>query len=92
MLHRPSKAVMAPIAEAVGTLAGALTQPFISRDVGYVQDDPGQKSRKVRNHMLKSPFKSVIARVATFALVLALGIAFVTVGLAPSASAQDGGG
>ena len=89
MLHRPSKAVMAPIAEAVGTLAGALTQPFISRDVGYVQDDPGQKSRKVRNHMLKSPFKSVIARAATFALVLSLGIAFVTVGLAPSASAQE---
>ena len=88
MLHRPSKAVMAPIAEAVGTLAGTLTQPFISRDVGYVQDDPGQKSRKVRNHMLKSPFKSVIARAATFALVLSLGIAFVTVGLAPSASAQ----
>ena len=48
MLHRPSKAVMAPIAEAVGTLVGTLTQPFISRDVGYVQDDPGQKSRKVR--------------------------------------------
>ena len=89
MLHRPSKAVMAPIAEAVGTLAGTLTQPFISRDVGYVQDDPGQKSRKVRNHMLKSPFKSVIARAATFALVLSLGIAFVTVGLAPSASAQE---
>ena len=38
--------------------------------------------------MLKSPFKSVIARAATFALVLALGIAFVTVGLAPSASAR----
>ena len=89
MLHRPSKAVMAPIAEAVGTLAGTLTQPFISRDVGYVQDDPGQKSRKVRNHMLKSPFKSVIARAATFALVLSLGIAFATVGLAPSASAQQ---
>ena len=79
---------MAPIAEAVGTFAGALTQPFISRDAGYVQDDPGQKSRKVRNHMLKSPFKSVIARMAVFALVLSLGIAFVTVGLAPSASAQ----
>ena len=88
MLHRPSKAVMAPIAEAVGTLAGTLTQPFISRDVGYVQDDPGQKSRKVRNHMLKSPFKSVIARAATFALVLSLGIAFVSVGLNPSAHAQ----
>ena len=92
MLHRPSKAVMAPIAEAVGTLAGTLTQPFISRDVGYVQDDPGQKSRKVRNHMLKSPFKSVIARAATFALVLSLAIAFATVGLAPSASAQQADG
>ena len=92
MLHRPSKAVMAPIAEAVGTLAGTLTQPFISRDVGYVQDDPGQKSRKVRNHMLKSPFKSVIARTATFALVLSLAIAFATVGLAPSASAQQADG
>ena len=89
MLHRPSKAVMAPIAEAVGTLAGTLTQPFISRDVGYVQDDPGQKSRKVRNHMLKSPFKSVIARAAIFALVLSLAISFATVGLAPSASAQQ---
>ena len=88
MLHRPSKAVMAPIAEAVGTLAGTLTQPFISRDVGYVQDDPGQKSRKVRNHMLKSPFKSMLARTAIFALVLALAISFFTVGLAPSASAQ----
>ncbi len=92
MLHRPSKAVMAPIAEAVGTLAGTLAQPFISRDVGYVQDDPGQKSRKVRNHMLKSPFKSVIARAATFALVLSLAIAFATVGLAPSASAQQADG
>ena len=88
MLHRPSKAVMAPIAEAVGTLAGTLTQPFISRDVGYVQDDPGQKSRKVRNHMLKSPFKSMLARTAIFALVLALAISFFTVGLAPSATAQ----
>ena len=47
-----------------------------------------QKSRKVRNHMLKSPFKSVIARAATFALVLSLGIAFVSVGLTPGASAQ----
>ena len=89
MLHRPSKAVMAPIAEAVGTLAGTLTQPFISRDAGYVQDDPGQKSRKVRNHMLKSPFKSMLARTAILALVLALAISFVTVGLAPSASAQE---
>ena len=38
--------------------------------------------------MLKSPFKSVIARAATFALVLSLGIAFVSVGLTPGASAQ----
>ena len=88
MLHRPSKAVMAKIVEAIGALVAALTQPFVSHDVGYAQVVPGQKSRKVRNHMLKSPFKSVIARAATFALVLALGIAFVTVGLAPSASAQ----
>ena len=89
MLNRPSKAVMAPIAEAVGTLAGALTQPFISRDVGYAEVVPGQKSRKVRNLMLKSPFKSVIARTAIFALVLSLAISFATVGLAPSASAQQ---
>ncbi len=88
MLHRPSKAVMAKIVEAFGALLAALTQPFVSHDVGYAQVVPGQKSRKVRNHMLKSPFKSVIARMATFALVLSLGIAFVTVGLAPSASAQ----
>ena len=88
MLHRPSKAVMAKIVEAFGALLAALTQPFVSHDVGYAQVVPGQKSRKVRNHMLKSPFKSMIARAATFALVLALGIAFVTVGLAPSASAQ----
>ena len=85
MLNRPSKAVMALIVEAVG----ALTKPFVSHDVGYAQVVPGQKSRKVRNHMLKSPFKSVIARAATFALVLSLGIAFATVGLAPSASAQQ---
>ena len=89
MLHRPSKAVMAKIVEAFGALLAALTQPFVSHDVGYAQVVPGQKSRKVRNHMLKSPFKSMIARAATFALVLALGIAFVTVGLAPSASAQQ---
>ena len=88
MLHRPSKAVMAKIVEAFGALVAALTQPFVSHDVGYAQVVPGQKSRKVRNHMLKSPFKSVIARAATFALVLSLGIAFVSVGLNPSASAQ----
>ena len=88
MLHRPSKAVMAKIVEAFGALVAALTQPFVSHDVGYAQVVPGQKSRKVRNHMLKSPFKSVIARAATFALVLALGIAFVSVGLTPGASAQ----
>ena len=88
MLHRPSKALMAPIAEGFGALAGGLTQPFVSRDVGYLQDDPGQKSPKVRNHMLRSPFKSVIARTAIFALVLSLGIAFVSVGMNPSAQAQ----
>ena len=89
MLHRPSKAVMAKIVEAFGALLAALTQPFVSHDVGYAQVVPGQKSRKVRNHMLKSPFKSVIARAATFALVLALGIAFVSVGMNHSASAQE---
>ena len=89
MLNRPSKAVMALIVEAFGALVAALTKPFVSHDVGYAQVVPGQKSRKVRNHMLKSPFKSVIARAATFALVLSLGIAFATVGLAPSASAQQ---
>ena len=88
MLHRPSKAVMAKIVEAFGALLAALAQPFVSHDVGYAQVVPGQKSRKVRNHMLKSPFKSVIARAATFALVLSLGIAFVSVGLTPGAYAQ----
>ena len=39
--------------------------------------------------MLQSPFKSVIARSAIFALVLALAISFVSLGLAPSASAQQ---
>ena len=39
--------------------------------------------------MLQSPVKSVIARSAILALVLALAISFVTVGLAPSASAQE---
>ena len=38
--------------------------------------------------MLQSPVKSVIARSAILALVLALAISFFTVGLAPSASAQ----
>ncbi len=88
MLNRPSKAVMAPVAEGFGALAATLTQPFISPDVGYLQDERGQKSRKVRNLMLQSPFKSMLARTAIFALVLALAISFVTVGLAPSATAQ----
>ena len=39
--------------------------------------------------MLRSPFKSVIARTAIFALVLSLGIAFVSVGFNPTASAQS---
>ncbi len=89
MLNRPSKAVMAPVAEGFGALAATLTQPFVSHDVGYLQDERGQKSRKVRNLMLQSPFKSMVARTAIFALVLALAISFVTVGLAPSASAQQ---
>ena len=80
---------MAKIVEAFGALLAALTQPFVSHDVGYAQVVPGQKSRKVRNHMLKSPFKSVIARAATIALVLSLGIAFVSVGMNHSASAQE---
>ena len=92
MLNRPSKAFMARIVEAIGALVAALTKPFVSHDVGYAKVVPGQKSRKVRNHMLKSPFKSVIARTATFALVLSLAIAFATVGLAPSASAQQADG
>ena len=50
---------------------------------------PGQKSRKVRNLMLQSPFKSMLARTAIFALLLALAISFVTVGLAQSATAQS---
>ena len=90
MLNRPSKAVLAPVAEGFGALAAALSKPFVPRDVGYVQVESGQKSRKVRNLMLQSPFKSMVARTAIFALVLALAISFATVGLAPSASAQQG--
>ncbi len=89
MLNRPSKAVMAPVAEGLGALAAPLMQPFVSRDVGYLQVESGQKSRKVRNLMLQSPFKSMLARTAIFALLLALAISFVTVGLAPSATAQQ---
>ena len=89
MLNRPSKAIMAPFAEGLGALAAPLTQPFVSRDVGYLQVESGQKSRKVRNLMLQSPFKSMLARTAIFALLLALAISFVTVGLAPSATAQS---
>ena len=92
MLNRPSKAVMAPVAEGFGALAATLTQPFVSHDVGYLQGERGQKSRKVRNLMLQSPFKSMLARTAIFAAVLALAISFVTVGLAPSASAQTANG
>ena len=79
---------MAPFAEGLGALAAPLAQPFVSHDVGYSQAESGQKSRKVRNLMLQSPFKSMLARTAIFALVLALAISFVTVGLAPSATAQ----
>ena len=89
MLNRPSKAVLAPVAEGFGALAAALSKPFVPREVGYVQVDSGQKSRKVRNHMLRSPFKSVIARTAILALVLSIGIAFVSAGMDPSASAQQ---
>ena len=89
MLNRPSKAVLAPVAEGFGALAAALSKPFVPREVGYVQVDSGQKSRKVRNHMLRSPFKSVIARTAIFAIVLSIGIAFVSAGMDPSASAQQ---
>ena len=74
--------------EAIGALVAALTKPFVSHDVGYAQVAPGQKSRKVRNHMLKSPFKSLIARSATFALVLSLGIAFVSVGMTSAQTAD----
>ena len=89
MLNRPSKAVLAPVAEGFGALAAALSKPFVPREGGYVQVDSGQKSRKVRNHMLRSPFKSVIARTAIFALVLSIGIAFVSAGMDPYASAQQ---
>ena len=89
MLNRPSKAVMALIVEAFGALVAALTKPFVSHDVGYAQVVPGQKSRKVRNLMLRRPFKSTFARVAIFALVLALAIPFVSGGLTPTASAQQ---
>ena len=89
MLNRPSKAVLAPVAEGFGALAAALSKPFVPREVGYVQVDSGQKSRKVRNHMLRSPFKSVIARTAILAIVLSIGIAFVSAGMDPSASAQQ---
>ena len=89
MLNRPSKAVMARNSGAPGASADPLAQPYISPDVGYAQALPGQKSRKVRNLMLQSPFKSMLARTAIFALVLALAISFVTVGLAPSATAQS---
>ena len=89
MLNRPSKAVMALIVEAIGALVAALTKPFVSHDVGYAQVVPGQKSRKVRNLMLRRPFKSTFARVAIFALALALAIPFVSGGLTPTASAQQ---
>ena len=89
MLHRPSKAVMARIVEAFGALIAALTQPFVSHDVGYAQVVPGQKSPKVRNHMLRKPFKSVIARAAIFAIALSLAIPFVSGGLTSAQEAAD---
>ena len=88
MLNRPSKALMAWIVGAVGALVAVLTKPFVSHDVGYAQVVPGPKSRKVRHLMLNRPFKTVIARAAIFALVLALAIPFVSGGLTPTASAQ----